>query len=239
MKFIVSLFAFLVLGMQSVFAVESTSFTNESELGIAVANGNSESQTYNFKQENKFSFDANMFKFNARYLNTYADDKESARYLLGSLRYEREISSRLSIYAGQMLESDKFSGYDLRHSSDAGLKYFIKKEDTMYWTAEAGYRYTNEKQLSGAHAYRNQLRAFSEIEKQWSPTITTKLWVEYLPNLDESKDYELNTEASISAALNNVFSIKTGYLLRYDRVPPPTAKTKTDTLLTTALVAKF
>lgn len=218
---------------------EISNFTNESELGIAVANGNSDSQSYNFKQENKFSWGENAFKFNGRYLNTYSDSKESARYILGALRYERELSNRFAVYAGQMLESDKFSGYDLRHSSDAGFKYYIKKEETLYWTAEAGYRYTNEKQTTGNHAYKNQLRVYSEVEKKWTPTVTTKYWIEYLPNLDDTKDYEINTEASISAALNNIFSIKTAYLLRYDKVPPPAAKTRTDTLLTTALVAKF
>jgi putative salt-induced outer membrane protein YdiY len=49
----------------------------------------------------------------------------------------------------------------------------------------------------------------------------------------------MNSELSISAALNNVFSMKTGYLLRYDNLPNPGAFAKTDTLLTTALVAKF
>lgn len=234
------LMAFIMTMMISTAALaEISNFSNESELGIAVANGNSDSQSYNFKQENKFSWGENAFKFNGRYLNTYSDSKESARYILGALRYERELSSRFAVYAGQMLESDKFSGYDLRHSSDLGFKYYMVKEETVYWTAEAGYRYTNEKQTSGAHAYKNQIRAYSEVEKKWTPTVTTKYWIEYLPNMDDTKDYEINTEASISAALNNIFSIKTAYLLRYDRVPPPTAKTRTDTLLTTALVAKF
>lgn len=234
MKFLLGALFVLMLN-----AANAATLTNESELGVAVASGNSQSKNYNFKQENKYSFDENMFKFNARYLNAYADGKESARYLLGSLRYERELSSRLSIYVGQMFESDKFSGYDLRHSSDLGLKYFIMKEDTFYWTAEAGYRYTNEKQVSGAHAYRNQLRTYTEAEKKWTPTFSTKYWLEYLPNLDESSDYEINSELSVAAAINSVFSIKTGYLLRYDRQPPPSAVTRTDTLFTTALVAKF
>lgn len=233
-KFLVGAIIALMLGVAN-----ANEFTNESELGVAVANGNSKSKNYNFKQENKYSFGGNLFKFNARYLNAYADSKESARYLLGALRYERELSNRFSVYAGQMFESDKFSGYDLRHSSDAGFKYYIKKEETYYWTAEAGYRYTNEKQISGKHEYRNQLRTYTEVEKKWSPTVSTKYWLEYLPNLDNGSDYEINTEASISAALSSVFSIKTGYLLRYDKVPPPSASTQTDSLFTTALVAKF
>ena len=234
MKFLMSIL--LVLTLSAVYAAD---FTNESELGVAVAAGNSQSENYNFKQENKFTFNANLLKFNARYLNAYANNTESARYLLGCLRYERELSDRFSIYAGQMFESDKFSGYDLRHSNDLGFKYFIKKEETLYWSAETGYRYTKETQVSKLHAYRNQLRIYSEAEKKWTPTVSTKLSLEYLPNLDESKDYEIHTEASVSAVISSRFSIKTAYLLRYDRVPPPSATTTTDTLFTTALVAKF
>jgi len=63
------------------------------------------------------------------------------------------------------------------------------------------------------------------------------LWVEYLPNLDESEDYSLNGEASINAAIDNTFSVKTAYLVKYDNVPA--AEYRTDSLFSTSLIAKF
>lgn len=234
MKWIV--FALMATMLTSAFAAD---FTNESEAGIAVASGNTKSKNYNVKQANAYKFDANVFKFDARYLNAYSNNDESARYIFGGLRYERELNEHFSLFVAQGFESDKFAGYYLRHSSDIGAKYNIIKEETFYWLVEAGYRYTNEKLNNGSHNYKNSARTYTELEKKWNPSVSTKYFVEYIPNVKESKDYQINTELSVSAALTSVFSIKSAYLLRYDHLPAATATTKTDTLLTTALVAKF
>lgn len=231
------LFSLITLAMTT--SAIAADFSNESEAGIAVATGNSKSKNYNLKQDNTLKVDANVFKFSGRYLNAYADDKESARYLFGGLRYERELTTDFSVYVGQGLESDKFSGYDRRHLNDIGAKYKLITTETIAWFVEAGYRYTDEKLTNGSKDYRNSLRAFTQVEKKWNPSVSTKYWVEYVPNLDNSKDYEINTEVSVSAALSSIFSIKSAYLLKYDRVPAAGASTRTDTLLTTALVAKF
>lgn len=234
MKWIV--LALMATMLTNVFAAD---FTNESEAGIAVASGNTKSKNYNVKQANAYKFDANTFKFDARYLNSYSNNDESARYIFGGLRYERDLNESFSIFVAQGFESDKFAGYHLRHSSDIGLKYNIIKTEMFYWLAEAGYRYTNEKLNDGSHNYKNSVRAYTETEKKWNPSVSTKYYLEYLPNVKEGKDYQINTELSVSAALTSIFSIKSAYLLRYDHLPAATATTKTDTLLTTALVAKF
>lgn len=239
MKFLFLTFALTFC--HNAFAIEATEskITNESEVGVAVASGNTKSKNYNVKQANAYKFDANTLKFDARFLNSFSNDVESARYLFGGLRYERELNDKFSLYAAEGFESDKFAGYHLRHLNDVGAKYSIIKEETFYWLAEAGYRYTNEKFNDGTHDYKNSIRTYTELEKKWNPSVSTKYFVEYIPNIDESKDYQINTELSVSAALTSVFSIKSAYLLRYDHMPAPASTTKTDTLLTTALVAKF
>jgi putative salt-induced outer membrane protein len=238
-----SLFLALTLVMlsQSVFAVEviDGKFANESEAGLSVAAGNTSAKNYNLKQANALKLGENVLKFDARFLNSFSNNVESSRYLFGALRYERALNEKFSLYVSQGFESDKFAGYHLRELSDFGGKYNILKEETIYWFAEAGYRYTKEEFNNGAHSYKNSLRAYTETEKKWTPSVSTKYFVEYVPNVKVGKDYQINTEFSVSAALTNIFSIKSAYLLRYDHMPAPTSTTKTDTLLTTALVAKF
>lgn len=229
------LFLALSLITNGLFAAD---FSNESEAGITVASGNTDSKNYNIKQSNAYKFSLNTLKFDGRFLNTFADNEESARYILGSLRYERDLNEKFSVYVAQGFESDKFAGYHLRHLSDVGGKYNLYKEEMFYWFFEAGYRYTNEKLNDGTHDYKSSLRAYTETEKKWNTNVSTKYYIEYVPNLKTGKDYEINTELSVSAMLTSIFSIKTSYLLRYDHDPALNSKT-TDTLLTTALVAKF
>jgi putative salt-induced outer membrane protein len=79
----------------------------------------------------------------------------------------------------------------------------------------------------------------TELMRAWTKTFSTKYWVEFLPNLSDSAGYRLNTELSGNAALSEIFSIKLGYLIRYNNTPPAGAAKQTDSTFTTALVAKF
>lgn len=222
--------------MQSTFAAD---FSNESEAGITVATGNTKTKNYNLKQSNDYKFDSNILKFSSRYLSAYSNNEESARYLSAQLRYERILNESFSVYISQTVESDKFAGIDQSHKTDFGGQYNLYNLPEFKWLFELGYRYTNEKDTKGTHDYKNSIRAYTELEKKWNPNVSTKYFLEYIPNLKKEKDYEINTELSISAALSQVFSIKTSYLLRYDHEPADGAELRTDTLLSTALVAKF
>jgi putative salt-induced outer membrane protein len=235
MKF--SLFTILLaFSSTSAFA----NYTNESELGILVAKGNSDSQSYTAKQAiGKIWEDKNSLKFSGRYLQTKTSGLENARYWAAGLRYDYALSSQVGLFLGELVESDKYAGYNQKYSTDIGAKYIILNEKKLVWNAELGYRHTIENQTSGLEKKLNYLRGYTEAIKNWNETVSTKLWFEYLPNFTIGSDYQMNTELSVSAALNNMFALKTGYLLRYDNLPNPGTAAKTDTLLTTSLVAKF
>lgn len=233
MKFILA----IMLLCMSVLA--HAQLTNESEAGIASANGNTKTQTYTVKQLNTYSWDKNVATFRSRYLNAKANGVESARYFMGGLRYERELSNHFGLFVGETFEKDKFAGIDKRLITDAGGRYrFIESETTKLFS-ELGYRYMHEERLDDTFAFSNYGRAYSEWEHKWNTNFSTKYWAEYLPNISDNKDWQFNSELSMSAVLNSIFSLKSGILLRYDHFPAPGIQYKTDTLFTTALVAKF
>jgi putative salt-induced outer membrane protein len=214
-------------------------FSNESELGIASANGNTKTQTFTFKQVNDYKVDRNVFSLRSRYLNASANGVETARFFMLGLKYELEVSSRFGLFVGEALEKDKFANIDQRLITDAGGRYrFIDSDDTKFFS-ELGYRYMDEQRLDDTNAYSNYGRFFTEWSNNWNKNFSTKYWVEYLPNFTELTDWQLNTELSLTAILNSVFSLKSGVLVRYDHDPAPGIIYKTDTLFTTSLVAKF
>lgn len=216
------------------------SITNESELGILIAKGNSDSESWNAKETAGMTFnESNLLKFTGRYLQTKTKSIENARFWSTGLRYDRSLNERMGIFIGELLESDKYAGYNQKYNSDLGGRYSLIKETKLTWDIELGYRYTVENQLSGIQKKYNYGRAYTEVNKNWTESVSTKYWFEYLPNFTLGSDYQMNTELSITAALNKTFSVKTGYLLRYDNLPNTGVVAKTDTLFTTALVAKF
>lgn len=213
-------------------------FHDESEAGIVVTGGNSSTQSYNFKTLTAYDWEQNTLKLNGKYLNTSANSINTAQYWTLGLRYERSLLDRLSVFAAQAIESDVFSGYLQRYNSDLGGKYYLYKEDGFYWDAEAGYRYTIENRLTGQNTI-NYLRFYTEANRDWTKTFSTKADVEFLPNLTTSADYQINTDLSVNAAINDVFAIKVGYGIKYRNTLITPAIYNTDSQFTTALVAKL
>lgn len=228
-------FLLLMLASPSVRA----DFHNESDLGIVVTSGNSKSQNYSFKQLNTYDWGKNLAKLQGGYLRSVSSGVESAlQWNLGT-RYERELAERFSLFAGESVYGDRYAGYLQRYFTDLGGKYYFAKKETWYALGEAGYRFKHENPLKGPKTNEHQARLYAEGWFEWRKGISSKLWAEYLPNFTTSEDWQLNSEASISAMLTEIFSLKTAYLVKYDHLPTGGAAYKTDSTFTTALVAKF
>ena len=234
-----TLIALLLFCSSFAHAQNEAKFANESELGVVIAGGNTRTQSVSAKQENSYSWSSNLFKLNARYLRTTNKGAESARTWSLGLRYERELIERLSAFLGQAIESDKFAGIVQRYNTDVGAKYFFVKEETLKWLGEAGYRYTIENKTDASQTKSSYGRLYTEVEKAFNASVSARFWIEYLPNFTLSEDYQANAELSLSALLNSIFSVKTAYLVRYDHMPNPGIEFTTDSVFTTALVAKF
>jgi putative salt-induced outer membrane protein YdiY len=213
---------------------------SQAEAGVVSTTGNSRSQSYSVKDKTTLLGGPDSYVFEAHYLDSSANGVPSARNWLVGLRYEHAFSDFFSAFLSEQLEGDEFAGYLQRYNTDLGPKYyFAKREKDLIFFAEAGYRFTHENDVTGATQDLQKARLYSEAEKYWSPTFSTKLWVEYVPNFTVSENWLLNSAVSASAALNAVFALQVSYLLRYNNLPPVAAALKTDTTLTTALAAKF
>lgn len=211
---------------------------DSSEAGIVIVSGNSEGQTYNLKQSNTYGWGDNGLRFHGSFLETSANSVNTARFWDLGGRYERKLTDDFGVYAGELIESDIFSGYLQRYSTDVGGKGYIYHQEDFTWTGELGYRHTIENQLAGQETY-NLIRIYTEAVRNITKTTSAKLWVEYLPNLTQWTDYQANGEASISATVSEVFSIKTGYLVKFRNLPPAGVEKRADSWFTTSLVAKF
>lgn len=211
----------------------------EAEAGLVMAGGNTVSETYNFKQALGYSFDGNVFKQAAKGLYGKTGKVPSASSYMLTLRYERELFGQVSAFFAETAEGDRFAGQDPRWSSDIGGRYnFIEGERTKLAT-DLGYRYSRVRyfliaQTEAAHYGRLLVEGKHQITE--SVNLTASL--EYLPNFTFRERWKFHSEISGSVILSRTFSLKTSHTLRFDNAPAA-GKKKRDTLLTTALVAKF
>ena len=88
------LFVVNPLGAQ---AEESESkFTNQSELGVVIAGGNTKSQTINLKTNSEYTWTKNLIRGYGALLYGKADGEINARNWNAGLRYERKVGKRFS-----------------------------------------------------------------------------------------------------------------------------------------------
>ena len=217
---------------------EAPPWASEAEAGAIVVSGNNDSESYNAKAKSTYTWDKNSLIGSGRYLKTDSLGVESARNWEAGIRYERALTDYFSLFVGQKAESDVYNGYVQRDSTDAGLKYFITKTDTITWTSEAGYRYQVTNATTGEEARDSLGRLYTEYSQKVREDLSFKYWAEYLPNFDDADAYLANTEASLNVMLSSTFSLKIAYLLQYQNVVPAGTK-YTTTTTTMNLVAKF
>jgi putative salt-induced outer membrane protein len=242
MKFVSILFIPVVVAMSLVANAQATEtpppFKGEAEAGAIMVTGNSNSENYAAKAKASYTENKNIYTLSGQYIRTEANDVESVRNWNAGARYDRELTDYLGVFASQKIESDIYSGYLQRDSTDVGLKYWLTKGDKFNWSVEAGYRYSKTQNVLIATTYDQMLRLYTEINTQIDKEFSFKYWIEYLPNMTNPDAYQVNTEASINVMLNSIFSLKLAYLLQYQNEPPPPGEYSATTT-TLNLVAKF
>ena len=215
-------------------------FKNQSEAGVVLTGGNAKTQSWNIQSTSHYKLDKNAFRLKGSYLAAKQRDVESAEKWNLELRYERELDADLNGFLAQSVDGDKFAGILQRYNTDLGAKYFlIKKENDLNWLVEAGYRFTHEHNTSGVIQDFQKARVYTEVEKYWAATTSTKFSAEYIPNFTFADGWLLNSEASVTSALSTTLSVKTSYLINYNNSPSVLTAGRTDTTFTTSLVAKF
>lgn len=219
--------------------IKNDGFRNESSLSIVAANGNSRNQTFNIAQKNGYRYEANTLKTELAYLRSQSADTESAKNWGAGLRYERFVSANFGAYLGQGVISDRYAGIDFRYNSDIGVRYILIDSESFDWAFETGYRYMSEHRVEPPDVFESLGRLYTETSWNFSPTASIRYWIEYLPNFTRPDGYMVNTEASLNTILTSILSLKLAYLVKLNNAPPPTATTKYDTLVSTALVANF
>lgn len=234
-----SLFIFLALSGACAWAEEAKQWSHESVASIVQVGGNTSSESYSLKQKTGYKIDTHVFTGSARYLQSKANQVETAKQWDANLRYEKELGENWGMFLQHGAESDSYAGYTQRDNSDIGGKYIFFNQANQNLLGEFGYRYIKTQFTSGELTYASAGRFYLEYNSKINDSVAGKLWAEYLPNFSDSEAYLVNYEPSINVMMNQILSLKVAYLVKYHNKTKIAGEKKEDTSFTTALVAKF
>jgi len=156
--------------------------------------------------------------------------------IFGDLRYDLSLVPDVnSIYVGAGAFHDPFAGYVFRIRADLGYSHTIVNTGVHTLVGEAGFNFTNElyvddplvtedDEVSARSQNFVGARFFAGYKLTPSDAFGFFVDVEALvggtDNVDARFDGRLAAETGIMANLSKVFSIKLGFAMAYDFVPP-------------------
>jgi len=228
----------------SVSADDHKRWSHDSEASLILTDGNTETTALNFNQKTVRHFAKDELTFYGHYTrnedNKVVGAGATANNWDVGLRFDHYLTNQLSLFLNHQWEGDDFTNIEHRNNNDIGVKYVFWKDGELdYFHSELGYRYTKETYLDFTWAEKHNLRAYAEASKTINENLSAKLWVEYVPNIDDFGDYLLNAEASIAASLSSVFSLKVAYLWKHDSTIAAPVLENNDSTITTSLLAEY
>ena len=152
-------------------------------------------------------------------------------------QYNRLFNDRVYGYLRLDALHDAVADVEYRVSLSPGAGYYFIKKDTTRLSGEVGPGFVMEKQGKTKNEYLT-LRVAEKFDHKLSDR--ARLWqsLEFLPQVDDFKNYIVNAEIGVESALTKKLSLRTYAQDTYDNVPAP-GRNRNDIKLVTAIALKF
>ena len=217
-------------------ATAKTSFT--ADLGLISATGNTRLQTLSVGNKLAHTTGRWVLSQLAAYVYGETNTAISANQLRFAGRSDYLFHPRMSAFGGASYERNVFAGFRRRTDEGGGLswKVFVLARDSL--TADLGALLTQESSVIGANRDFPAGRLAGVFKHVFTKAAYFQQLAEYIPDLQSTGEYRLNTESSLVAPLSSHAGIKVGYVIRVNSDPPPSFGT-TDRVLTSGIQVSF
>jgi putative salt-induced outer membrane protein len=214
----------------------STSLT--ADLGYVSASGNTNLTTLSIGEKIVHTDGRWMLGQLAAYIYGKTEGKESANQLRLAARADFAFRPRLGVFAGVAYERNTFAGFNSRTDEIVGLlwKAIVAPRDSLH--LEAGGVFTQESDVDGTSQSYPSARIAANYKHVFSKTAYFQQLAEYVPNLQTSGAYRVNSESALVAPVSVHLGVKMSYAVRYNS-RPPVKFGSTDRVLTTGVQLSF
>lgn len=215
------------------------------DIGLVNVKGNTDLTTVNVGD--KLEVRAGKLLFTQTFALVYgkSEGEVTANSQLARVRGDYSVGDGLGVFLQAGYERNRFAGIARRLSQDAGIAVTIWRSEHNELDGEAGLGLIQERRLPDPEldATVNEEFLSGRAAVRYKHLFTAAAYVqqslEFLPNLEETSDFRINSETSLVAPLSSHFALKVGYLIRFNNAPPAPELKKTDRMLTTGLQASW
>lgn len=207
-------------------------------VGLVNAAGNSSVTTLN--TDERIDWNAGAWGLTESFSVIYGknDSATTASTWHGSLRGDRSLGSRLSLYLLGNYDRNTFAGFDRRFEEGLGLAVQALRAPRDSINAETGLSYTEQHNTDSTENDFPAARVAGTYTHTFSKTAYFRQSAEILPDLKVGENVRFNTETALVASISANIALKASYVVHFDNLPEPGFK-KSDRLLTTGVQVTF
>ena len=221
-------------------------WSGKAELGVMLADGNTESKSANTKVD--LTHQGTKWKNNIYVAAQYGENAEFATAERYEARYQADLrmTDKLSWFFGLRGEEDRFSGFAYQATASTGVTYqFIDNPTSKLDTSiGAGYRRLQPQTLIQTDAGEVLARIKGEEDSEPVATLgsnfehsfndSTKITNKFLAEAG-ADNTSVTDDIALAVNMTDILALAVGIGVRYNSDPPPLAES-TDTLFTVNLV---
>lgn len=190
------------------------------DVGLVAVSGNTSTSSFTANERYIRRIKPWEFKQDAGGVYGKTAGVESSNLLRLGLRADYDLSGVFALYGLTAYDRDRFAGIRSRFAEGAGGVWKIIATDINQFNVEAGYQYTQQKNLVGPDHDFSALRLASTVKHSFTKAAYVFEGVEYIPDIQDSQDYRVNSETDLVAPLSSHTAMKLSYVVRFNNQPP-------------------
>jgi putative salt-induced outer membrane protein len=213
-------------------------WVNETEIGAVSTNGNSKASSFSGREKFIYSWTRFAMELTGAALKSESQGVTTAEKYNAGEKLTFSLSEKNYLYQKFLWDKDRFAGIRNRYDNSVGVGREIINNKKNLLNMEAGAGYVSEERVDAPTNNFSMARGFGKYVRKMSETSDFTQTAEYIQSLKFHDDFRVNTESSITAAINTYLSLKLAYIWKYVALPPP-GFGKSDTTTTMGLVIKY
>lgn len=207
------------------------------EFAAVTTTGNTSTRSLGLSGELIFRPPKWVYSTKGGFVQNTVDDALAARSFFVTFRGSRELTKTISAFGQAAYLKDRFSGIVNRTAVEGGISANWEKGRQSF-SVDGTAGYAHEQRVIPPDLSNGVVGAGAHYKVKISETSDFTEDLRYTQSLATGADYRLNNLMALTAKLNTLFSLKISNVIRFVNSPVPGFK-KTDTVTSTALVAKF
>lgn len=209
------------------------------DLGFVSATGNTEVTTLNVGERLAYTPGRLELAQTLSVIYGETDGVRTASLWRGGVRGDYPLSARIGAYTLVGFERDRFAGLDRRFEEGVGLTLRVIEARRDSLDLESGISLVQQRSLAGISDEFTAGRAAARYAHYFTAVAYFEERLEFLPNLERSEDYRINSETALVAPFSRALALRLGYIVRFDNEPAEPGLRKADRLFTTGIQVAF